>query len=43
MITPCNYINPVSETEDTISDECITDLDAQKSYMDKSQWILLVN
>ena len=43
MITPCNYINSDSETTDTVSDECITDINAQKAYMDQSQWILLVN
>ena len=43
MINPCNYINPHSETEDTVSDECITDINAQKFYMEGSHWILLAN
>ena len=41
-ITPCNFIDP-SWTEGVLSDECITDLQEQKRYIDQSHWVLLVN
>ena len=44
VVVPCNYIHyEFGEVGDSISDDCIADLDAQIAYMGPIQIILYLN
>ena len=44
LFSPCNYVhNQVNDYGDSVSPECVPDLQAQIDYIGQPEWVLYVN